>query len=551
LTEAMPFAPGMQVGKYALRHELGAGGYALVFAAHDPILDREVALKLLKPEFSTSEVVVRRFLQEARSTVRIVHPGIVTVFESGEVPAADFEDGDTAYIAMELLEGEALADRLERCGSLAPAAAIEIGRQLAAALEVAHRAGIIHRDLKPGNVFLVEDPLVPGGERAKVFDFGIAKHGFIPPAPGTQTSSMTVLGTPRYMSPEQCRSARTIDHRSDIYALGVMLFELLAGRPLFEGETVEVIAHHLMTPPPSLLEVAPGTPPELAALIEQLLEKEPDARPPSMEAVQHALEAIGEATGLVPAARPSAMPDGLPQPRPATPRPSLDTATTLLSVAAASRSPARRARRSVYAAAALVAIAVSLGAYLALGDPVDARATEPLAQRTVARSQMAAIEPRVPVAGPAAEGEAPVEVARPAEEVVKIVELAEQPAAAREQPEDARGRPAAVRARPAAVRGKPAAPAARSFGFLALASTPPCEIHIDGRAAAARTPLRELKLPAGKHRITLVNGQHAIQDSFAVTIRPGATERVEKDYSKQIERDRRDGTINPFANGGR
>src|SRR5689334_16600020 len=170
----MAFAPGMQVGKYVLRRPLGLGGYAHVFAAHDPSLDRE--------------------------------------------------------IAMELLDGETLADRIERCGILSAAAVIELGRQLASALEAAHRAGIVHRDLKPENVFLVEDPLAPGGERAKVLEFGIAKLGRSLRMPGMHTGSLQVLGTPRYMSPEQCRSAGRIDHRTDIYALGAMLFELLAGR---------------------------------------------------------------------------------------------------------------------------------------------------------------------------------------------------------------------------------------------------------------------------------------------------------------------------------
>ncbi len=539
LLTPMPFVPGMQVGKYTLRRQLGVGGYALVFAAHDPILDREVALKLLKPQHAASEIVMQRFLQEARSTVKVVHPGIVTVFECGKVSGPDPEEDDTAYIAMELLEGETLADRIVRCGSLPPAAAIEIGRQLAAALGAAHRAGIIHRDLKPDNVFLVEDLLAPGGERAKVFDFGIAKLGRRPAPPGIRTSSLTLLGTPRYMSPEQCRSAARIDHRSDIYALGAMLFELIAGRPPFQGETVEVIAAHLMVLPPSLVELAPGTPPELAVLIEQLLEKEPGARPASMEAVERALEEIGEAAGIEPPRRPSAMPDGLPRrpsampdglprPRLETPRSSIETATTLNAVAGVSRVSARRAlvgrRRAGYAAASLVAIASAFGAYFLIRGSEDARAPASLVRAE---------------RGPAAD------LAEPA--ATPTVEST----GAREKPADVRAKPAVARARPVAARARPAAPAAPSFGVLALASKPACEIYINGRATGARTPLQELKLPAGRHRITLVNNEHGIQDSFAVAIRAGATERVAKDYSGQIERARRDETINPVANGDR
>ncbi|HWU86220.1 MAG TPA: serine/threonine-protein kinase, partial [Kofleriaceae bacterium] len=413
---------------------------------------------------------------------------------------------------------------IARCRSLEPMVAIEIGRQLAAALEAAHRAGIVHRDLKPENVFLIEDPLVPGGERAKVLDFGIAKLGQSLAVPGTQTGSMTVLGTPRYMSPEQCRSAKNIDHRTDIYALGVMLFELLAGRPPFDGQAVELIAQHLLLPPPVLIELVPDLPPELAALIEQMLEKEPDARLASMEAVLRVLETIAEAAGLAPV-RPSAIPGALPQLRLATAQPAAETATTLISLAAPPRAPAPRAsggpRRGVYAGASLFAIALALGTYFLLHGPGDTPVPDALAQgESTPHPLVRPGEPAPTAAGDTAE------------------------------PAGARGKPARTRGTAAGARAKPTA-AAPSFGFLALTAKPACEIYIDGRATGARTPLRELKLPTGKHRITLVDSEHAIQDSFTVVIGPGATERVAKDYSAQLKRDKRNATINPFAGGGR
>jgi hypothetical protein len=554
----MALAPGMQIGKYVLRRKLGAGGYALVFAAHDPSLDREVALKVLKPEHASSEGVVRRFLQEARAAVRIVHPGIVTVFECGEICSPDREEDFTAYIAMELLDGETLSDRIARCGRLAPAVVIEIGRQLAAALEAAHRAGIIHRDLKPGNVFLIEDSLVAGGERAKVLDFGIAKLGRTVAAPGMQTGSLTVLGTWRYMSPEQCRSAANIDHRTDIYALGAMLFELLAGRPPFDGHAVELIAQHLMIQPPPLLALAPETPPALAALIEQLMEKEPAARPASMEAVEHALEAIAMTEGLAPV-RPSSMP-GLMVVRPRTApggAPS-ESATTIPAATREAEPRAGRGRRrgGVWAGAAIFALASALGAIIALRGPGEVAAADALGQGA---ERPPVVQPAAATATVTAPAEAAA--AAPAAAPDPAIEI-EEPAAAPEEPPAARTRSAAARARPAA-RGKAAA--AAPFGYLALTAKPACAILVDGRDLGARTPIRELKLPAGKHRITLRSDEHGIQDSFAVVIGSGATERVSKDYSGQLKRERRDdhgdrgdrgdrddrnGTINPFATGG-
>jgi len=591
----------MQVGKYVLRRPLGLGGYAHVFAAHDPSLDREIALKLLKPEHSTSEVVVRRFLQEAHATVKVSHPGIVTVFECGEAFGADgadetdeTEDG-TAYIAMELLDGETLADRIERCGILSAAAVIELGRQLASALEAAHRAGIVHRDLKPENVFLVEDPLAPGGERAKVLDFGIAKLGRSLRMPGMHTGSLQVLGTPRYMSPEQCRSAGRLDHRTDIYALGAMLFELLAGRPPFEGQAVEVIAQHLTLTPPSLLEFVPEAPPALAALIAQLMEKEPDARPASMEAVERALETIAQAAGITPPPRPSSIP-GLPgmlsplwlatarptaepsrigpasalralgeaptmlAPRPPVPR---ELATRELVTTEPMARRGAGSRRVAYAAASLFMFAASLGAYLLLRGPGVPQVPTAMAQ--VERTERPSVPPSEPAMAAATTthdvAPVPEEAAETATEPTPRASTATEtvePADARARAADPDARLAGGRAKPAAVRARPAAPAARSFGVLALTSKPECEIYVDGRATGARTPLRELKLPAGKHRITLRNSEHAIQDSFAVVIGAGVTERVAKDYSGQIKRearqprgprDTRDDTINPFADG--
>ena len=156
---------GLRIGRYEVGERIGKGGFGVVHLANDGELGREVAIKFLRPEYMTRTQVVQRFLQEARTCAKIGHPGIVTVFECGQVANTATDADGMAYIAMELLHGESLADRLARVRRLPWASATEIARQVALALEAAHRAGIIHRDLKPDNIFLVTDAAMPGGER--------------------------------------------------------------------------------------------------------------------------------------------------------------------------------------------------------------------------------------------------------------------------------------------------------------------------------------------------------------------------------------------------
>jgi hypothetical protein len=278
-------APGGRVGKYELREKLGMGTFGLVYTARDTVLGRDVALKVLNPTHATNRDVVQRFLQEARASARIQHPGIVTVFDFGCVPAST---GDVAFITMELLAGESLTHRLNRSGRMSPEAACEIVRQVASALGAAHRADVLHRDLKPDNIYLVPDPAMPSGERVKVIDFGLAKlgrHG--------HTMANTIFGTPRYMSPEQCRSSGEIDQRGDVYSLGCILFELLTGRTPFDGDLRQLVERHQRTVPPRAQHFAPEISHGLDDLIDGMLAKDPAARPQTMGAVQRQLEALG------------------------------------------------------------------------------------------------------------------------------------------------------------------------------------------------------------------------------------------------------------------
>jgi serine/threonine protein kinase len=271
-----------RIGKYELRERLGKGAFGVVFTARDPSLDRDVAIKVLRPNHLRNPTIVQRFLQEARATARIAHPGIVTIHDCGQV---ETKAGPTAFIAMELLFGESLTSRLVRCGRLAADHAGEIVRQVASALDAAHRCDVLHRDLKPDNIYLVPDPAIPSGERVKVLDFGLAKLGT-----DGLTNVETVFGTPHYMSPEQCRSATQVDHRSDIYSLGCILFELVTGRVPFEGDVGELVEFHQYAAPPRASSLAPDVPPMLDAMIAEMLAKDPMHRPQTMGAVRRALQ---------------------------------------------------------------------------------------------------------------------------------------------------------------------------------------------------------------------------------------------------------------------
>jgi tRNA A-37 threonylcarbamoyl transferase component Bud32 len=262
--------PGTQVGAYRMLQQIGEGGMGTVWLAEHAMLGRRAAIKLLHPMFTARPEIVSRFFNEARAATAIADPGIVQIFDFGH-----HVDG-TAYIAMEMLEGEPLDKRLRRLGRLPIPDALRILRQIASTLGVAHLRGIVHRDLKPENIYLVRDPEVAGGERAKVLDFGIAK---LTGDTNVKTHTSAVMGTPAYMSPEQCRGAGQVDQRSDVYALGCMLFALISGAPPFDVEGAgEIIAMHLRESPPALSSRAPGVSPELEAIVQYCLAKDPAHR---------------------------------------------------------------------------------------------------------------------------------------------------------------------------------------------------------------------------------------------------------------------------------
>jgi tRNA A-37 threonylcarbamoyl transferase component Bud32 len=260
-------APGTVVGEFRIECQLGRGGMGTVYGGIHGVIGKRGAIKVLKRELCTDQKEVRRFVQEARAVNQIGHGNIVDVFAFGELP-----DG-RSYLVMEWLVGESLRTRMRK-GPMTRHEVRDIVSDIVRALEATHAKGIIHRDLKPDNVFLVEAP----GEktRAKLLDFGLAK--LTGDGRPNQTRVGSMLGTPQYIPPEQARGEA--DYRADIYALGVMVFEMIAGRPPFVGEnTLDVLSMHLLERPPLLSTCAPEVSPELDALIDAMLAKEPAGRP--------------------------------------------------------------------------------------------------------------------------------------------------------------------------------------------------------------------------------------------------------------------------------
>jgi serine/threonine-protein kinase len=277
---------GVQIGGYRVLRQIGEGGMGAVWMAEHAMLGRRAAIKILHSIHSTRQEIVTRFFNEARAATAISDPGIIQIFDFG------FHTDGSAYIVMELLEGEPLDRRLKRLGALSIEDALRICRQVASTVGAAHARGIIHRDLKPENIFMVRDPEVAGGERAKVLDFGIAKLSGDLGAQHT-TSASTIMGTPLYMSPEQCRGAGKVDQRSDVYSLGCVLFALIIGRGPFTAEgSGDLIVKHLIEAPPRPSAGSPGVPPEVDDLILRCLAKSPAERFASGTELAAAIDAL-------------------------------------------------------------------------------------------------------------------------------------------------------------------------------------------------------------------------------------------------------------------
>jgi serine/threonine-protein kinase len=387
---------GQAIGSYQIVAKLGEGGMGAVYLGEHQHIARKAAIKVLLPQFSANQQIVARFFNEARATSLIRHPGIVEIIDCNILP-----DGN-AYIVMEHLVGKSLGAHLRDQGRLPASRALFLARHIADALSAAHGQRIVHRDLKPDNVFL----LTASSETApiKILDFGIAKLMHTGGAEGSyKTRTGSIMGTPVYMSPEQCRGTGDIDHRTDIYSLGCILFEMLAGRPPFTHEGFgELIQAHLSTEPPRLRSLDASVPAALDALVARLLAKAAGARPQTMGDVIAELDAVlaaATAQGAPAAARASDRPVAalpvartVPAPAPApTPAHEPKAPTTTFGSAASEKmdavasrggelAPPARSRAPLFAVLTVVAGAAGVAIWLGTRPPtIPLPASPPIA----------------------------------------------------------------------------------------------------------------------------------------------------------------------------
>jgi serine/threonine protein kinase len=321
--------------RYELKEIVGTGGMSSVYCAHDTLLERDVALKLLHEHHGRDDGYVERFRHEARAVAQLSHPNIVTVIDRGE-------DGGRQYIVFEYVPGENAKQLVAREGRLPIRRLLVLGLEIGRALAFAHGQGLVHRDVKPQNVLLSEDG------RAKVTDFGIARS--VDAVGMTQTG--TVLGTSHYVAPEQARGER-VDAKTDVYSFGVVLYELLTGEVPYDGESfVAVAMRHVNDPVPSVLEARPDCPIRLAVLIERCLAKSSGERPAMDEVVQELEATVADL---------DARPDG--------------DATMIVRPPRPQRAERRRSapgawrrRLLVLALVALLVVAAAAAAFIVLGD---------------------------------------------------------------------------------------------------------------------------------------------------------------------------------------
>ena len=277
---------GRVVRGFRFEKLLGKGGMGNVYLGRHETIGSRVAIKVLHPEFVSDADMERRFLDEARAVNKVEHPGLVKINDCG------LEDGVGVFLVMELLDGRTLRDRLKQDGPLPPGEVVRVVGQVVSALEAVHRKGIIHRDLKPENIMLVSDPYVPGGERVKILDFGIAKLLEDGGRIGEATQTGHVFGSPRYMSPEQCADTKSADHRTDIYAMGIIAYELVCGSPPFAAESIyELVRKHLTEEPALPTSRLHQVPEAMGCAILKALAQEPEQRYQNVAAFGAALEA--------------------------------------------------------------------------------------------------------------------------------------------------------------------------------------------------------------------------------------------------------------------
>jgi eukaryotic-like serine/threonine-protein kinase len=287
-------------GKYRIEELINEGGMGAVYRSTHTLMDKIVAIKVLHPALAADDKIVARFTREAKAASRLSHPHALTVTDFGE------DESGVVFLVMEYLQGNTLKEVVHGEGPMPLPRAVEIIRQVCGALEAAHAAGIVHRDLKSDNIMLLD---IGGGDWAKVLDFGIAKITEKVGQDPALTAPNLIIGTPQYMSPEQCSQAAEIDSRSDIYSLGVILYEMLVGHVPFTGESpTAIMMKHLQEPPPSVLEERKDLPAAVGRVVTRALAKRPEDRFQTVAELSEELHAAaeGQTTTNAPAADASA-----------------------------------------------------------------------------------------------------------------------------------------------------------------------------------------------------------------------------------------------------
>ncbi len=251
-----------QLGRYLIQEEIGKGGMGIVYRAYDPDIDRNLALKVLRPERTFEWEVTQRFLREAKAAGRLTHPNIVTIYDVGE-------DDGRAFIAMEFLEGTPLS-KLIKERKISFEEAVDYAIQIAGALDYAHKEGVVHRDIKPSNIIITDE------KRVKITDFGIARVQDVSLAEQTRTGQ--ILGTPSYMAPEQVQGKK-VDGRADLFSLGIILYEMISGKKPYEGDNIASLFHSILTQDPEpITRIVAHIPKELDKVLSRALEKDREKR---------------------------------------------------------------------------------------------------------------------------------------------------------------------------------------------------------------------------------------------------------------------------------
>jgi len=473
-------------GRYEILSPLGRGGMGAVYRAHDRVLDETVALKVLRGDAASAPEMARRFRSEIKLARRVAHPSVCRIYEYGE-------DGSRQYISMELVEGTNLKEVLKQRGALPPEEAYGVAVQVAEGLEAIHRVGIVHRDLKTLNV------MMDAHGAAKVMDFGIAKK--IAGEGVTSPSGSYVVGSPEYMSPEQARG-QPVDFRSDIYALGIVVFELFTGRVPFRGDTpVATLLMQLETPPPLDGPAASAIPPPLRTVLRKALAKDPAARYASAHEMAEALRAARDSARGPRAALPPASPDG----RRSRAAVALAAVTTIAAIGLFYRARSRDSQSPA---------PLPPPTFASVTPPITTPSPEP----AVSSAPPPQPSPSVHAPPSPTPGATPVPPA-----VVPPLASPPKPSATPEPP---------TPSPPAAVPPTPIpSPTPEPDGWLLVLAKPWADVTIDDKPPR-QTPLARVPLRPGPHSVVLAHPDYRPY-LRKVTIRPGETFRINFDFTTE------------------